>query len=233
MSTETSPPGGLFDRLMEAMPDIAEAVNAFTLEDNQRAALEALLTAAGVRASAPAPSAVRTTLAAGPPLPTTDSAVKDEQAALPVVPETPSGAAAAPPVVPEAQAAKPKRVRKAAGVKKVYSRVKDLNFRPEGKISLRDFWAQKAPGNNHERNLVIVRYLEEFLEIGAIEVGHVLAGYDEVGERSPAIPDNSLMVTASLKGWLDTSDMKAIRTTHGGRNAIQFDMPKMKTKKSA
>lgn len=228
MSSEPSPPGGLFDRLIEAMPNIAKAVNAFALEDNQRTALEALLAAAGARASAVAPSEVRTPLAAVPPLPTTGSAGKEEHDAPPAVPDTPTGAAAAPPEAHVTQAVTPKRVRKAAGAKKVYSRAKDLNFHPEGKISLRDFWTQKAPGNNHERNLVIVRYLEETLQIEKIEVGQVLAGYEAVDERSPAIPDNSLMVTASQKGWLDTSDMKAIRTTHGGINFLKFDMPKKK-----
>ena len=54
MNTEMTPPGDLFDRLTEAMPKMAEAVNAFTLKDNQRLALQALLTAAGVPAAPPA-----------------------------------------------------------------------------------------------------------------------------------------------------------------------------------
>lgn len=232
MSTETTPPGALFDRLIEAMPSIAEAVNAFTLEDNQRIALQALLTAAGSPASPPAAPEVRTPLAAVPPLSATDAPVEEGPEALQVVAETSAVAAEAPRTAPETKASTTRRVRKTAA-KRTYPRSKDMNFRPEGKVSLRDFWAQKEPGNNHERNLVVVHYLEEVLEVGAIEVGHVLAGYDEVGVKSPAIPDNSLMVTASQKGWLDTSDMKAIRTTHGGRNAIQYDMPVKKAKKSA
>ena len=111
----------------------------------------------------------------------------------------------------DSEPAKVKRTRR-LNAKKTYPRVKDIDFRPEGKVSLRDFWAQKEPSeNNHEKNLVIVYYLKEFLEVSAIEVGHVLAGYDDVGVKSPAIPDNSLMVTASQKRWLDTSDMKAIQ----------------------
>jgi len=228
MSTETSPQGHIFDRLIEAMPAITDAVNAFTLEDNQRTALEALLAAAGVPTAPPGLPEVRTPLAVVPPLPSTDPAERDEHD----LPEEAPVAAASTSNDAGGQAGKAKRPRKAAA-KKVYSRVKDLNFRPDGKTPLRDFWAEKAPTNNHERNLVIVRYLEDVLEIEKIEVGHVLAGYDEVGVRSPAIPDNSLMVTASQKGWLDTSDMKAIRTTHGGRNAIQYDMPKQTKTKTA
>ncbi|HET7388183.1 MAG TPA: hypothetical protein VFJ19_16130 [Nocardioidaceae bacterium] len=222
MSTETTPPGDFFDRLTEAMPKIAEAVNAFTLQDNQRVALQVLLAAAGVPAGPPAAPETPAPLTMVPPLLSSDASTEEE----------PDGAPQVAADEPDAGAAKPKRVRKPV-VKKTYPRVKDINFRPEGKASLRDFWAQKEPSNNHEKNLVIVYYLEEFLEVAAIEVGHVLAGYDEVGKKSPAIPDNSLMVTASQKRWLDTSDMKAVRTTHGGRNTIQYDMPIKKDKKSA
>jgi hypothetical protein len=138
--------------------------------------------------------------------------------------------------VPSPQDEQPKarrtRVRNPAA-KKSYARVKDINFRPDGKVSLRDFATEKVPTNNHEKNLVFVYYLEEHLAVSGIGVGHVLAAYDEMGWKSPAIPDNSLMVTASQKNWLDTSDMKSIRTTHGGRNAVQYDMPIKKDSKSA
>lgn len=219
MNTELTPPGDLFDRLTEAMPKMAEAVNAFTLKDNQRLALQALLTAAGVPAAPPAAPGASAPLTVVPDLPTRDS-VEEEPEEISQASED------------DSEPAKVKRTRR-PNVKKTYPRVKDIDFRPEGKVSLRDFWAQKEPSNNHEKNLVIVYYLEEFLEVSAIEVGHVLAGYDDVGVKSPAIPDNSLMVTASQKRWLDTSDMKAIRTTHGGRNAIQYDMPIKKDTKSA
>jgi hypothetical protein len=38
------------------------------------------------------------------------------------------------------------------------------------------------------------------------------------------------MVTASAKDWLDTRNMKAIRTTHKGQNHVEYDMrPKTAT----
>lgn len=221
MSTEVTLPGNQLDHLIEVMPKMAEAVNAFTLKDNQRLALQALLCAAGVPMGDPiAATTVETeptTLSVVPPL--TEESPSEES-------ETSS------PAQEEPKAKRTTRSRKSTA-KKTYSRVKDINFRPEGKLSLRDFTAEKAPRNNHEKNLVFVYYLEEYLGIGSVEVGHVLAAYDEMGWKSPAIPDNSLMVTASQKGWLDTSDMKAIRTTHGGRNAVQYDMPVKKNNQSA
>jgi hypothetical protein len=77
---------------------------------------------------------------------------------------------------------------------------------------------------------VLVYYIEVCLGIDSIEVGHVLAAYDECGWKSPSQPDNSLVVTASKKNWLDTSDLKAIRITHSGRNAVEYDMPIKKAK---
>ena len=66
--------------------------------------------------------------------------------------------------------------------------------------------------------------------MGSVEVGHVLAAYSECDWKAPAIPDNSLMVTASAKDWLDTRNMKAIRTTHKGQNHVEYDMrPKTAT----
>ena len=93
--------------------------------------------------------------------------------------------------------------------------------------------ATKEPANFNERNLALVYYFEVCLGITSIEVDHVLAAYDECGWKPPAQPDNSLAVTASKKNWLDTSDLKAIRLTHSGRNAVEYDMPFSKAKKSA
>lgn len=68
MTTETTPPADLFDRLTEAMPKMAEAVNAFTLKDNQRLALQALLTAVGVPAGLTATPVAPAPLSVVPPL---------------------------------------------------------------------------------------------------------------------------------------------------------------------
>jgi hypothetical protein len=209
-----------FGQLLDAMPRIAEAVNAFTSEDNQRAALDALVRAIGLpdRPSAPGVLPAEPLLSVVRP-PEDDEAGDGEQD---------DAAGSGQDAHPEARQ---RRTRKVAA-KKSWSRVKDVNFRPEGKQSLREFAKAKGPANFHEKNLVIVYYLEVHLEIVSVEVGHVLAAYDECGWRSPSNPDNSLAVTASKKHWLDTSDLKAIRTTHSGRNAVEFDMP-TKAQKSA
>lgn len=223
MNTEVTPEGDLFDRLMAAMPTMAEAVNAFDLKDNQRTVLSALLGAAGVPVGQPAQQQViapEKPLSVVPPLAEV-LADLDES-----VDENDENETTTP--------APLRRVRKAPS-KRTYTRIKDINFRPEGKQSLRDMVAEKQPTNFHEKNLLFVFYFEEVLEAPSITVGHVLAAYEECGEKAPAIPDNSLMVTAARKGWLDTSELQSggIKTTHGGRNTVKYDMPIKKDKKSA
>lgn len=205
------PQGDLYDRLLSEMPRIADAANQFMSEENQRAAFDALVRAIGMHV--PPRASDEPNLSVVPPLPEDASAASVRED---------SGQ--------EQAAAKQRRARKPAA-KKSWSRVKDINFRPAGKTSLRDYAIAKCPASNNERNLVAVHYLETVLEISSIEVGHVLAAYSECGWKVPANPDNpdnSLMVTASQKDWLDTSSMKAIRTRLKGQNHIEFDMPAKK-----
>lgn len=224
MSDRTIDQPDKFDRLLDAMPRIGEA---FSSPKTQRAALDALVRSLGVpeRGATAIPSATNPKdaeehgLSVVPPL----GDVAEEQE----ISEAQTAAEAG-----EARPARKARVRKPAA-KKSFSRVKDINFRPEDKVSLRDFAAEKSPSNFHEKSLITVYYLEEFLEVEAIEIGHLLAAYDECGWKSPSDPENSVAVTASRKNWLDTSDRKAIKTTHSGRNAVQYDMPFGKDNKTA
>lgn len=206
------------NRLLEAMPKMAEAVNAFTDKANRRAALHALLRVAGV------PIAQPTKITA------------EGEPNLSVVPPLEEVLAEAEDVVePDAGDEEPRRRRRnrKSNVRKSWARP-DIDFRPEGKLSLREFYAAKAPTNFYEKNLVFVFYLEDFLpEIESIGIEHVLAAYDAVSEKAPADPENSLVATASRKKWLNTSDLKAITTSHLGREVVKHDLPIVKDKKSA
>ena len=122
----------------------------------------------------------------------------------------------------------PRSVARVADVGRSWQAAKDINFWPTDKQSLPDFAAEKQTTIIHEKNLVVVYYLEEVLGISPIDVSQVLAGYQACGWKAPADPDNSLSVTASKKGWLNTSDRKALSVTHKGRQAVLFDMPSKK-----
>jgi hypothetical protein len=201
--------GVKFEELLSAMPRIAEAVNVFVSEENQRTALSALLRALGhsdespshAESAEPSLSVVRSL----------DLGQSEEHGAEAAVPTRAVGGPAG---------------GRRRNRKKPSLRALDIDLYPEGKPSLRDFAAQKTPSGHFEMNVAAVYYLQEVLGLEAVEAGHVLTAFNECGWRVPADPVNSLNKTASAKKWLDTSDMRAIRLTFSGRNLVQHDLPK-------
>lgn len=193
-----------FDRLLAAMPHVAKAVNEFNSEIVQEQAFAALMQSLGLSGEGQSLAPPRGS----------GAAEEDGEDAAEDVEETTTTTTT-------------RRRRKPP---KGVSAEKDINFRPSDQESLRDFAAAKAPTTNHERNLIAVYYMEQTLGLTDIGAGHVLAAYRECQWREPGAPDNSLQVTASTKSWIDTRDMKAVRTTPGGRNAVEHDMPIAKSK---
>jgi hypothetical protein len=211
------PAGGTLESLLEVMPRIADAVNAFTSEENQQVAMRACMRMVGLNDESPGrPEAVSApNLSVVPPAAGDPVDIADPSPAS----ETSQGT---PPT------ARQRRPRKAAS-KRAWSPVKEIDFRPAGKQSLRDFAEEKLPVSQHEKNLVCVHYLEEVLGLSSVGAGHVLAAYEECGWKLPASPENSLQRTSCLKKWLETGDMQAIHVTLRGRNAIQYDLPAKKS----
>jgi hypothetical protein len=215
--------GDTFDRLLEAMPRIAEAVNAFSSEKNQRAALDALVRAIGIGpffegvaapAVAAAPAAVSTT-------PLSDSG---SYSAASVIEEPVTVNGSEPVTAPKTTARRRRPGRK-------WEPVRNIDFYPEGKQSLPELAEEKQPTNADQRNLLAVWWLEQVAEMKNIGVGQVLAAYKACGWREPASPDNALQVTASRQSWIDTKDMTAIETTPQGRNLVQHQLPNKKAGK--
>lgn len=210
-----------FDRLLDEMPRIADAVNAFSSKKNQRAALSALVHALNlVDASSSMPPAG--------PRPTAREVANEN---------TGAGSAdlatnASPPKenTPEPNTASTSRRRRSPARK--WEPVRDIDFRPADKQSFKDLVAEKQPATIDQKNVVALWWLEQIAEIQEIGVGHVLAAYKECDWREPSHPDNALQVTASREHWLDTKNMKAIATTPSGRNVVQHDMPLQKSKKA-
>jgi hypothetical protein len=206
-----------FDQLLSVMPDIAEVVNKFASEDNRRTALAVLLRVHGLPEQAPTLAGPHEPgLSVVPPL--CGDTVEEHDAEE-------SG--------PSADSSPAVSGRRRSSKKRSSARPLDVQFRPEGKPSLADFAAGKAPASIAERSAVVVYYLAEILKFEAVEAGHVLAGFRECNwpDPSPSI-EAALQVAACRKRYLVTSDMKNITLTSAGRNLINFDLPK-KTKKPA
>ena len=121
----------------------------------------------------------------------------------------------------ESPARKPKaRNRKPAS----YDFVNDLNLQPQGRKSLRDFFAEKSPRTQQEQLVVVVHYLIKTLKTSAVGINHVYTGFKNVDKP---VPDIRAMLgkISERKGWLDTSNYSDIKLTAPGENFVEHDLP--------
>lgn len=116
---------------------------------------------------------------------------------------------------------KPTRNRKAPS----YSFVKDLNLRPDGQVSLRQFYADKKPTDQQEKMTVVLYYLYHVLEIQNVTANHIYTGLKEVDERVPKDIAQALRNISNRKGWVDSSDSDLLKTTVPGDNFVEHDLP--------
>lgn len=188
-----------FEELINALPEMAKAVNHFKSPEAQREAFSAVLQA-WREDSLPEGAAPRPSKKAAP-------APKDKAG-----PKAKGGGKS------------PSPARKRSG-NSTPSLVKDLNLRPDNDPAFETFVAEKNPTSNHERNVVAVYYLEKVLDLDAVSLDHVFTCYRDRSWRIPSDLRNSVALTASRKGWLDSSDSNDLRVTAHGLNAVEHDLP--------
>lgn len=186
------------DELLTKMDAIADAVNKFSSESVQQLAFTALMQSAGV------------TTATNVGNRKSDDDMAKGEGDEPV--KQPKGSSG----------------KRSKAVKKVITPAKDIDLRPQGKMSFRDFVAEKQPTNNDERNVVAVHYLIDVIEMQSIGLPQILACYRDATWKLPSDIANALQITASAKGWVDSSDSSNILLTSSGRNTVEFDLPKAK-----
>lgn len=102
---------------------------------------------------------------------------------------------------------------------------KSLDTAPSGKQSWKDFAAEKKPTNQNDRNLLAVYWLKETAEHEKVNTSKVLTLYLDVHWPAPSDPKNSLQVTASQTGLIDTSDMDDIKVAPRGISRVHIDLP--------
>jgi hypothetical protein len=117
-----------------------------------------------------------------------------------------------------------KKAKSPAKTKSGPSIVKDLNLNPEGKKSFRDFVQEKQPSTNQEKCTAAIYYLRHELGIDNISINHVFTCYKNANWRVTDLY-NILVLTASRKGWVDTSNTENIAITTHGENLVEFDLP--------
>jgi Acetyltransferase (GNAT) domain len=192
--------GGSLDALLAKMPQIAEAVSKFP-ETVQQQAFDALMAEATGGSSA------------GGPTGTTGEQQRSSRGRASARRKKASGNA------------EPANKRRRAGGP---TEVRDLDLAPKGKTSLKDFANGKQPKTQDDMNAVYVYYLLDVVKVSPVTLDHVYTCYREAKVRTPTNLRNSLALTASRKGYLDTANLEDIALTPRGRNYVEYDLPSTK-----
>lgn len=121
-----------------------------------------------------------------------------------------------------------KRTNNKTGKTNKFTLDRQLNLRPDGKESLKDFAANYQMDSSAKQIVVIVYYLKEILKLSKVSADHIFTGLDELNVRIPKSLNQIIVNTRGREGWLDYSGMDDINLSMQGRNAIKFDLPKKK-----
>jgi hypothetical protein len=103
---------------------------------------------------------------------------------------------------------------------------RNLNLRPEGKESLKDFAENYNMDSTPARILIVVYYLKEILELDDINLNHIYTGFDKLNIRVPKSLYQLVSDTKNKSGWLEFETMDNIGLSVQGRNTIKYDLKK-------
>lgn len=106
-----------------------------------------------------------------------------------------------------------------------YTLVKDLNFYPSGKESLKNFYNQYNVTTSSKVILIIVYYLEKYLQVSNIGINTIYTCYKEIGLPVPDI-HSALGNISRRDQYVDTSDRNNLKITILGENQIEHKMKK-------
>lgn len=99
-------------------------------------------------------------------------------------------------------------------------------FGKNGKKSLKDFFNEKKPSSFMEKNVVILYYLKEVLNLNQVGQDHVFTGYRSLGIKMPTMFTQSLIDTKRHKNWIDTNKIEDLQVTLKGINFVENELPK-------
>jgi hypothetical protein len=104
----------------------------------------------------------------------------------------------------------------------------DIDFVPEGKQSLKQFFAEKAPKSDMEQILVLVYYMQQTLGRTVIGPGHILTAFKHVEKPVPVDIRATVRNMKRAKAWLTFTDMEALRVGTNGANHVEHELPSRK-----
>jgi hypothetical protein len=104
--------------------------------------------------------------------------------------------------------------------------VHDLDFRPEGCPTLREFFADRSPTADMEQILVVLYFMQHKMRISKIGANHIITGLKDVGKSIPLDLKQTIRNMRGKKAWVKFSDIEDISTATAGDNHVNHDMGK-------
>jgi hypothetical protein len=104
--------------------------------------------------------------------------------------------------------------------------VHDLDFRPQGHPTLRDFFAEKSAGTDMEQILVVVYFMQHNMLLRKIGPSHILTALKDVGKSIPLDLKQTIRNMRDKKAWIKFADIDDISTATAGDNHVIHDIGK-------
>lgn len=104
--------------------------------------------------------------------------------------------------------------------------VPNLNFRPNGGRTLKEFVEEKGPKNDLETVLATIYYMQHDMALAKIGPPHVMTAFKEVGKAIPVDLKQTIRNVKKSRMWLNFTDIEDVRTTTQGDNFVEHEMGK-------
>ena len=101
---------------------------------------------------------------------------------------------------------------------------------PEGKQTLREFYAEKGPKTLQEQVTVVLYYLTRIIERDGIGANHIYTALKDVSVPIPPDIGHTARLTSNRKGWIDSSKSDDLKIAIGGENFIEHELPRKQDK---
>lgn len=102
--------------------------------------------------------------------------------------------------------------------------IPDLDFRPDGKESFKEFLSKKEPKNDIETALLAIYYMQNIMELDRIGPSHVMTAFKDATKPIPKDVRQTIRNAKNSKIWIDFSDIEELRTTSQGNNFVNYEM---------
>jgi hypothetical protein len=114
----------------------------------------------------------------------------------------------------------PKKGKGEASSAPQVKKVEDLDLRPNGKPSLRDYFKKFGKTTRNEKFLIYASYLEDQLGLEEVTPDHIFTCMLEVGDKPPKSLKQGLYNAARNSGWFKVEKGK-VKVTEEGKKKVE------------